>query len=79
MFAAIPDELIMALADGELDTAVASRVRNAVLTSEAALRKYDAFVSTRALGGIAFRGILYEPVPKRLMQAVARPDARTHQ
>lgn len=68
------DEWIMALADGELEDALASRVRNAVICDGAAQRKYDVFVSTRALGSIAFREILAEPVPQRLLQAVTRPS-----
>lgn len=72
MLAAVPDELIMALADGELDTSLASRVRDAIRADMKAQRKYDAFVGTRAVGGAAFRGILAEPIPERLMQVVAR-------
>lgn len=66
------DEWIMALADGELEGALASRVRNAVICDGTAQRKYDAFMSTRALGSIAFRELLAEPVPQRLLQAVTR-------
>lgn len=70
MIATIPDELLMALADGELEGALAARVRQAMRFDAGARRRYAAFVTTRPLGETAFRTILAEPVPARLTRAV---------
>ena len=72
MIAGLPDEWIMAFADGELDAPLASHVRKAIGSNPEARRKYHAFLSTRPLAGDAFGRILAEPVPERLTRSVAR-------
>lgn len=71
MIGTIPDELIMAFADGELAAPLARRVRDAIRTDAEVRRKYDVFLSTRPLAGAAFATILDEPVPERLKRSLA--------
>lgn len=70
MIAAIPDELIMAYADGELDASHAATVQEAVRNDEALRRQYEIFRATRAILATAFNDILDEPVPETLKAAV---------
>ena len=72
MIAGLPDELIMAFADDELQPPLAHHVLQAIGSSAEARRKYLAFLSTRPLAGNAFDAILAEPVPERLMRPLGR-------
>ncbi len=72
MIAGLPDELIMAFADGELHPPLACHVRQAIGSDPEARRKYRAFLSTRPLAGNAFDAILAEPVPERLTRSLGR-------
>lgn len=77
MIVSVPDELIMALADGELEAPVATRLRWLVRTDAAVRRKHEVFQATRQVLSHTFDGIAAEPVPERLREAVARLKART--
>lgn len=76
MIGAIPDELIMAYADDELEAPLAARVRDAIRFNAEARRKYDVFLSTRPLAVTAFASILAEPVPERLKRPLAVANGR---
>lgn len=69
----VPDELIMALADGELQGREAARVDAAVRSNDALRRKHEMFRRTRTLLSRAFDGVLDEPLPERLRTSVHRP------
>lgn len=71
MIGYIPDELIMAFADGELDAPLALRIREAIRSDPEVRRKYSVFLSTRPLAEAAFARILAEPVPERLKRSLA--------
>lgn len=71
MIAGLPDEWIMAFADGELEPPLSCRVQWALGSDPEAQRKYRAFLSTRPLAGEAFDAILIEPVPERLKRSLA--------
>lgn len=70
MIVSLPDELIMAYADGELNGQVATRVRDALRNDEAIRQKHDVYRSTRQVLSKSFSTVLDEPVPDRLKQAV---------
>lgn len=66
----VSDEMIMALADGELSPALARQVETAIRADAEMRRKYEMFRDVRALLVHAFDGIQDEPVPDRLRAAV---------
>lgn len=70
MIVSLPDELIMAFADGELDGRAALRVREAIRNDDAIANKHQVYVTTRAILSRAFAPVLSEPVPERLRQAI---------
>ncbi len=70
MIISLSDELIMALADGELEPHMAARVREAILNDDAIRHKHDVYHSTRTLLSRSFSRILHEPIPERLKRAV---------
>jgi anti-sigma factor RsiW len=76
MIAAIPDEWIMAYADGELDADLETRLAEAVRDDDAIRRKYEIFRMTRAPLAAVFEGVLDEPVPDRLKAAVTGSKPR---
>jgi anti-sigma factor RsiW len=76
MILSLPDELIMAFVDGELDAGAAARVRTAVLNDEAIRHKHEIYRATRAVIARSFAPIATEPVPERLKRAVARVKKR---
>lgn len=76
MIVSMQDELIMALADDELELPLADRVREAIRNDAEIRRKYDIFVGTRAVLSQAFDGIAREPVPERLKQTVTARSPR---
>jgi anti-sigma factor RsiW len=67
----VPDQLIMALADGELDPSLAAQVREAVDADGAARRKFEIYAGSRRLLASVFEGVLSEPIPERLKQTIA--------
>lgn len=73
---AVPDEILMAYADGELapDEVQALEI---LLLQDADLRtRLEPFVETRIRVSYAFEHMLHEPVPDRLVQAIARGTAK---
>jgi anti-sigma factor RsiW len=73
---AVSDEMLMQLADGELDADIAARVRDA-LADDADMRdRFALYAATRSAARDAFDPVLREPVPDRLMRAVLAADAR---
>jgi len=71
MIVVVPDELIMAYADGEIAEPLKARVREAIWNDSAVRRKYEMFLATRSILASAFDPVLREPVPARLKRAVA--------
>ena len=66
----IPDEELMAFADGVLPAAEHTRVE-ALLTANASLReRLQPFVVSRAVLAEAFSGALHAPIPDRLIKAI---------
>lgn len=75
MILPLPDELIMAFVDGELDPSAAARVRTALLGQDERIRlKHEIYSATRTVMATSFAPIAAEPVPERLKRAVARLD-----
>jgi len=70
----VSDEELMAYVDGELDAAARAAVEQAMRDDPQVARRVDAERSLRAQLGSAFRDVLDEPVPDRLM-AAARAQA----
>lgn len=75
----IPDALIMAYADGELQGSLAARIRDAIDTDEETRRKYEIYDGSRRLLASVFDGVLSEPVPDRLKEAIATPCVQNTQ
>jgi anti-sigma factor RsiW len=67
----VTDEIIMAFADGELEPKLVECVREAIDADDRLRRKFENFRNVRILLTRAFDGILEEPVPERLLRAVA--------
>lgn len=65
----IPDEVLMAFADGQLDGEEAARVERAVNASPELEAKVALFMASRDRARGAFARVLTEPVPERLLQA----------
>lgn len=76
MIISLPDELIMAFVDGELEPRAAARVRTALLNDEDIRRKHEIYRATRIVMATSFAPIVGEPVPERLQRAVARIKKR---
>jgi hypothetical protein len=74
---AISDDMLMALADNELDRAEAARVRAAIAADPALARRFALFRESRAAAAGAHADALHEQVPDRLLAAVRAADART--
>ncbi|MFZ0097531.1 MAG: hypothetical protein WAK98_03535 [Gemmobacter sp.] len=70
----VSDEMLMALADGELDAGLAAQLRDRIAADPALAARHALFVETRAALQAAFPA---EPVPERLRDAVmqAAPEA----
>lgn len=76
---AVPDALIMAYADGELEGPLAVRIRDAIRTDRAVRSKFEIYAASRRLLENVFEGVLSETVPERLKKTIApahAPDAR---
>ena len=68
----VPDELLMAYADGEL-TPQETKALETLLGQDPALRdRLTPFIQTRLSLAAAFEHTLHEPVPDRLIAAIAR-------
>jgi hypothetical protein len=74
---AISDDMLMALADDELDAAEAARVRAAIAADADLARRFALFRDSRGAVTGAHAGALHEPVPERLLAAVRAADARS--
>jgi anti-sigma factor RsiW len=72
MIISLPDELIMAFVDGELEPRAAARVRTALMNDEEFRRKHEIYRTTRSVMARSFAPIAAEPVPERLKRAVAK-------
>lgn len=70
---ALSDALIMAFADGELDAALAERVRHAIETDARVRHKHEIFRETRRVLASVFDDILADPVPARLTELLTQP------
>lgn len=69
---AVPDEMLMAYADGELTPEESHALEN-LLGQDSALRaRLEPFVETRTRLASVFEASLHEPVPDRLIAAIAR-------
>lgn len=66
----VPDALIMAYADGELDGPLAARIRDAIASDPSVRTKFEIYAGSRKLLASVFEGVLSEHVPDRLKQTV---------
>jgi anti-sigma factor RsiW len=71
----IPDETLMAFADGELDEATRRLVEAAERDDPEVRRRLDTHRQLRARLQTAFAAAIDEPVPERLLAAVREPAA----
>ncbi|MES2957416.1 MAG: zf-HC2 domain-containing protein [Pseudomonadota bacterium] len=67
----ISDELLMAYADGELDAATRSEVERAIAADASLAERARKQAGLRQRLQAAFQPVLADPVPERLLQAVA--------
>jgi hypothetical protein len=70
----ITDEMLMAFADGELEGEEAARIESAIEGSPELLARVEMFLTSRLKAQNAFRTILTEPVPDRLLKTVMGAD-----
>lgn len=70
----ISDEMIMALADGELTGEAADRVRSAIDADPRLQQTFEMYRQSRDLLAGGFDGILEKPVPEALSRLVLRRD-----
>ena len=71
----VNDEMLMAFVDGELDSATTEEVRRATERDAGLARRAEEFRDASQWSKEAFAGILREPAPERLVNAVlARPS-----
>jgi anti-sigma factor RsiW len=68
------DEMLMRLADGEVEEPLATALRARIAGDPALAARHDAFVRTRRAAADAFAGIAAQPVPDRLLAAVLEAD-----
>ncbi|MGE0025472.1 MAG: hypothetical protein AB7S70_17755 [Hyphomicrobium sp.] len=72
----VPDEMLMAYADGEL-TVEETQALEQVMRQDPVLRtRLEPFVQTRMRLSYAFDRVLHEPVPDRLVAAIAAATVR---
>jgi len=69
------DEQLVAYADGELPAEQAHAIAQAAAADTALARRIERFVATRRVLSEAFAAKLAEPVPQRLLDALAPPGA----
>lgn len=75
----VPDEMLMAYADGELTPEETKALENLINEDVELRSRLEPFVHTRTRLATAFQHTLHEPVPDRLIAAIARapvPKAR---
>lgn len=70
------DEVLMAFADGELDTETAARIEAAMETDEALAARVAMFMDTGNVARLALQPLLDEPVPQALAQSVRNMAGR---
>lgn len=70
----ISDEMIMALADGELSGEAADRVRSAIDADPRMQQTFEMYRQSRELLTGGFEGIFEKPVPEALSRLVLGPD-----
>ncbi len=74
---AVPDEMLMAYADGELSPEE-SQALETMLNHDVHLRaRLEPFVETRTRLASAFEHTLHEPIPDRLIAAIARAPVQS--
>jgi anti-sigma factor RsiW len=66
----IPDEKLMAYADGELDAVERAQVEAAIAADPSLARRVESHRALRSKLSSAFSSVLDEPVPERLLSAV---------
>jgi hypothetical protein len=66
----ISDEMLMAYADGELNTSDRNKVDAYLTRNPDGKHRLDVFVQTREKLSTLFNGPLYEPIPARLLQTI---------
>jgi hypothetical protein len=71
------DEMLMRLADGELEEPVAAGLRARIAADSGLAARFAPFERTRRAAAEAFAGIATQPVPDRLIAAVLAADAAT--
>jgi len=73
----IPEERLMAYADGEVDAAERAAIEAAMKADPALARRVEQHRALRARLGGAFNAVLDEPVPDRLLSAVRNAPTTT--
>lgn len=68
----VPDEMLMAYADGELTPEETKALENLINQDGELRSRLEPFVQTRTRLATAFQHTLHEPVPDRLIAAIAR-------
>ncbi len=71
----MPDEMLMAYVDGELDPAACAEVETAMHNDPQIEKRVEQYRQLRARLQAAYAPELSEPVPERLLSAVRRPVA----
>ncbi len=71
----ITEEMIMALADGELDGPEAEVVRDAIAANSALRAQFDRFQESRQLLSSGFEGLLERPVPEDMRKLALEQTA----
>ena len=74
----LPDELLMAYADGELEVAEHARVAAAVAADPALARRVAAHRALRSTLATSYNQVLDEPVPERLVALVRTTPAQSN-
>lgn len=72
----IDDEMLMAAADGELETQDLERIEEIAAKNPAIARRLEEFRTSAEVARAAFAGGFYEPVPPRLIEAAGRRPQR---
>jgi hypothetical protein len=72
----IPDEMLMAYADGELTDAERDALENILFQDPVLRDRLEPFVETRLKLSYAFDHMLHEPVPDRLVAAISLAAAK---
>jgi hypothetical protein len=73
----VPDEMLMAYADGELAPAETQALENLLGQDPTLQARLEPFVETRTRLASVFEASLHEPIPDRLIAAIARATPAT--